>query len=133
LSESELVSTLNTFFTSVNADISSLPAYLPSPDVPPTIFPYQVCKKLSSLNTSKACSPDHIPARLLKEFAFEFEFAVPLTSIFNKSLALGIVPAIWKDFYITPVQKIRQPESENDIRLISLTPILLKILENFFA
>jgi hypothetical protein len=108
LSESELVSTLNTFFTLVNADIplldvSSLPAYRPSPDVPPTIFPYQVCRKLSSLNTSKACGPDYVPARLLKEFAFELEFAKPLTSIFNKFLALGIVPEIWKDSYITPV------------------------------
>ena len=45
LSDSELVSAMNTVFTSVNADIpslarSSLPAYLPSPDVAPTIFPH---------------------------------------------------------------------------------------------
>jgi hypothetical protein len=62
----------------------------------------------------------------MKEFAFEF--AEPLTSIFNKSLASGIVPAIWKDSYITHVQKIRQPESEIDIRPTSLASILSKIL-----
>lgn len=134
LSDIELVSSLNTFFTSVNADIpsldpTSLPAYLPSPDLPPTIFPHQVCKKLSNLNRSKACGPDHIPARLIKEFAIEF--AEPLTSIFNKSLSSGIVPAIWKDSYVTPVQKIPQPESESDIRPISLTAIFSKILEDF--
>ena len=134
MSDGELVSTLNTFFTSVNADIpslatASLPAYLPPPEVPPIIFPHQVCKKLLSLNTSKTCGPDRIPARIIKEFAFEL--AGPLTSIFNESLTSGIVPAIWKDSYITPVPKIPLPESEGDIRPISLTSILSKILEDF--
>ena len=89
LSDSELVLTMNTFFTSVNAEIpslttSSLPAYFPSPDVPPTVFPHQVCKKLLRLNTGKTCGPDHIPARFIKNFAFELAFE-SLTSIFNES------------------------------------------------
>ena len=134
LSDSELVLTLNTFFTSVNADFpplatSSLPAYLPSPDVPPTIFPHQVCKKLLSPNTGKACGPDHIPARLIKEFAYEL--AEPLTFIFNESLMSETVPEIWKDSYITPVPKIPIAESKSDIRPISLTSVLSKILEDF--
>ena len=119
LSDSEIVSTLNTFFTSVNADIPtlnsfSLPSYLYSHDDPPTIFSYQVCKKLLNLNHNKLSGPDHIPARTVKEFAYEF--ADPLTDIFNKSLSTGVFPAIWKDSYITPVKKIPNPESENDIR-----------------
>ena len=127
LSDGELVSTLNTFFTSVNADIpslaiASLPAYLPS---------HQVCKKLLSLNTSKTCGPDRTPARLVNEFAFEL--AEPLTFIFNESLTSGIVPAIWKDSYITPIPKIPLPESKGDIRPISLTSILSKILEDFIS
>jgi retron-type reverse transcriptase len=48
-------------------------------------------------------------------------------------LASEIVPEIWKDSYITSVQKIPQPESENDIRSTSLTTILAKILEDFFV
>ena len=81
------------------------------------------------MNTSKTCGPDHIPARIIKQFAFEL--AGHLTFIFNESLTSGIVPAIWKDSYITPVPKIPLPESEGDIRPISLTSILSKILEDF--
>ena len=128
--DSELVSTLNTFFTSVNADIptlnsSSLPAYLHSHDDPPTFFSHHVCKKLLNLNPNKSSGTDHIPARIVKEFAYEF--ADPLTDIFNKSLSTGVFPAIWKDSYITPVKKILNLESENDIRPISLTSVLSKL------
>ena len=74
LSDSELVSTLNTFFTSAKADIPTLnsfllPGYLHSHEDPPTIFSHQACKKLLNLNPNKSSGPDHIPARIVKEFA----------------------------------------------------------------
>ena len=67
LSDSELVNRLNSSHTSVNADIppldcSVLPAFLPTPDTPPTIEPYQVC----TLQPFKACGPDNITPRILK-------------------------------------------------------------------
>ena len=43
----------------------------------------------------KAQGPDNVPCRILKEFAYGL--AEPVTTIFNPSLASGIVPAIWKD------------------------------------
>ena len=46
-----------------------------------------------------------MPCRILKEFAYEL--AEPVTTIFNASLASGIVPAIWKDSNITPIPKIQ--------------------------
>ena len=92
------------FFISVNADIPtlnspSLPVYLCSHDDPPTIFSHQACKKLLNLNPNKSSGPDHIPARIVKEFAYEF--ADPLTDIFKRFLSTGVFPAIWKDSYIT--------------------------------
>ena len=124
---------LNNYFTLLNADIPSLDlaciqAYLPSSESTPTIYPYQVCKKLLNLNSFEACGPDNIPSRILKEFAHVF--ADPVTTIFNSSLVLGLVPALWKDSYITPIAKTPQPESESDIRPISLTAILSKVLED---
>ena len=47
LSDLELVNSLNSLHTSVNAVM--LPAFLPARDIPPLIEPYQVCEKLRSL------------------------------------------------------------------------------------
>ena len=77
----------------------------------------------------KAQGPDNVPCRILKEFAYEL--AEPVTTIFNASLASGIVPAIWKDSNITPIPKIQSPTNEGDFRPISLTPCLSKVLEDF--
>ena len=97
LSDNDLFTTLNSYFTLVNADIPSLDlaciqAYLPSSESTPTIYPYQVCKKLSNLNSFKACGPDNIPSRILEEFAHVF--AEPVTTIVNSSLVSGLVPSL---------------------------------------
>ena len=44
-----------------------------------------------------------MPCRILKEFAYEL--AETVTTIFNASLASGIVPAIWKDLNIRPIPR----------------------------
>ena len=74
LTDEQLSNVLNRFYVSISADIppldvDSLPAFLPSNDVVPTIEPYQVCKKLLKINPNKAMGPDNIPSRILKEFA----------------------------------------------------------------
>ena len=130
----DLTNDLNTFYTSVNEDIpplglSMLPAYLPADDQVPHIEPYEVCQKLLTINASKACGPDNIPARVLKEFAQLF--AEPVTTIFNSSISSGTVLSIWKDSNIIPIPKIKQPVSESDTRPISLTACLSKVLEDF--
>src|SRR5664279_1143355 len=62
---------------------------------------------------------------------FAFAIAEPLTFIFNESIANGIVPNIWKKANITPLAKIHPPKCmENDIRPISLTCTLSKLLES---
>ena len=52
------------------------------------------------------------------------------TIIFNSSLREGKLPDLWKTATIVPVPKKHPPGSlENDIRPISLTPILAKVFE----
>ena len=134
LNEMELAVTLNQFYVSVNEDIqpldaTTLPAFLPAETCVPTIQPHEVCRKLLAVQPFKAQGPDNVPCRILKEFAYEL--AEPVTTIFNASLASGIVPAIWKDSNITPIPKIQSPTNEGDFRPISLTPGLSKVLEDF--
>ena len=116
LTNENLVTTLNRFFLTINEDIptlnlSELPAYLPVADQLPTIHPYQICKKLLSLNPSKAASPDNIPPRILKEFAYEL--SDPLADIFNLSLASATTPSHWNCANISPIPKESLPKDKN--------------------
>jgi len=68
-----------------------------------SVSPSDVYAELSALDSSKACGPDGICPRLPKEGAAEL--AVPLTAIFNKSLADGALPLDWVSANISPVFK----------------------------
>jgi len=82
---------------------------------------------LSALDSSKACGPDGIYPRLLKEGAAEL--AVPLVAIFNKSLADGALPLNWASANITPVFKEGNKHHDSNYRPIILTCIVIKVLE----
>ena len=86
---------------------------------------------MRAIKPFKAHGPDEVPCYLVKEFAYEL--AEPVTMIFNESLKYDIVPAIWKDSNVTPIPKTHQPVHESDIRPISLTSCLSKILEYFIV
>ena len=60
----------------------------------------EVYERLRTLNTTKACGPDEIPARILKECALEIS---PLCSLFNTSLKAGKLPDEWKKSNITQI------------------------------
>ena len=107
----------------------SLPSFLADVDVIPTIQSYEVCNKLLHLKIDKSEGPDNIPPRILREFAYEL--AEPATLIFNTSISLGAVPLLWKASNIIPVPKVRQPSCESDTTPISLTAVLVKVLEDY--
>ena len=57
-----------------------------------------------------------------------------LCAIFNASVRQGFVPARWKEATIVPVPKNYPPRSiQSDLRPISLTATLGKILESFIG
>ena len=67
-----------------------------------------VCEKLKRLKEDKACGPDGIHPKLLKE-CVEI-IAIPLYLIFSKSLESGVVPADWKlRMYHPSIRKVRVP------------------------
>ena len=81
------------------------------------------------ISASKSHGPDGIPNRVLKDFAYELSDAV--CTIFNSSLPSSEVPLIWEDATITPIPKIQPASCEDDVRPISLTTYLSKVLEDF--
>ena len=94
------------------------------------IYPWEVELKLSSVCTFKAPGPDELPNWLLKDMA-PF-LADPVCAIFNSSVRQGHVPKLWKQANVIPVPKVHPPKLvENDLRPISLTATLSKILESF--
>jgi hypothetical protein len=95
-----------------------------------TIYPEEVFNKLTHINTRKAPGPDNLPNWILKEFAHVL--CDPICCIFNTSIQQGIVPTLWKSANVTPVPKIKPAQSiQDDLRPISLTPTISKILESF--
>ena len=58
---------------------------------------------LSHLDVTKACGPDPISPRLLKEEASIL--AHPFSIVFNRSLRQGYFPLVWKDSNLTPIHK----------------------------
>jgi hypothetical protein len=82
----------------------------------------------SSLDPMKACGPDGISPRLLKECADELGSA--LTLLFQTSLNTGVVPADWRTAFISPVFKKGERYKAENYRPISLTSIPCKVMEH---
>ena len=60
-----------------------------------------VRRLLRDLVVSKACGPDGLSARVLRECADEL--AAPLCKLFQMSLAAGIFPEQWAEANIVPI------------------------------
>ena len=82
---------------------------------------------LMTQNVHKACGPDGLSARILKECAEEI--ATPLTKICHLSFQQGKFPTVWKRAHVTPFHKKGDRRDPNNYRPISLLPICSKILE----
>ena len=77
-----------------------------------------VYESLCKIDTSKACGPDEVPGRLLREGA---PWLVgPLTKLFQLSLSQGCLPSDWTSANITPVFKKGNKHSLTNYRPISL-------------
>ncbi|XP_071953430.1 uncharacterized protein [Antedon mediterranea] len=135
-SNQDLANDINNHFASVcqqlpPVDVNALPAYFPSPEPPPKIFPGQVRRLINKLKSKKSSHPDDLPIKLIKEFAFEI--ATPLAHIFNCCLNEGVFPELWKLATAIPVPKVPNVTSFQDLRPISLTPIFAKMFESFLT
>ena len=133
LRDDKLTEAIGESFYRVSSDIAPL-NYQPIPvtSVPDsyTIFPEAVEVLLSRVKERKATGPDEIPNWILKSCSSTL--SLPICSIFNASIKNGNVPKLWKCADVLPLSKVAQPKSiENDLRPISLTAVVSKILESF--
>ncbi len=129
----EIANAINDKFVNVSSelkplDLTKLPAFLPAPNLPPYLYPWDVYAVLKNINASKATGPDGIPPRLIKEFAYEL--SVPITDILNSSYTEGTVPHQWKKAIVIPVPK-QYPAKIDKLRPVSLTDCFAKISEGF--
>ena len=86
-----------------------------------------VLKRILELDVDKACGPDEMHPRLLKELADEI--STPLAMIFRKSLLDGDLPLDWKHANVSPLFKKGAKNIPSNYRPISLTSIICKIME----
>ena len=84
----------------------------------------EVIERLSELDTTKACGPDKIPARLLKECSEQI--APSLCSLFNHSLSIGQIPREWKSADVTPIHKKILKRMQKIIALYPYSQLLAK-------
>ena len=122
---------MNEFFVSVfTKGPSTLPDTFTNVDFP--IMPDITFEKnkieniLKELNEHKAPGPDNIPAALLKRFSGLF--ADILYNIYTKSYESGIVPDLMKTANVVQLLKSGEKTLPNNFRPVSLTPIVVKTL-----
>ena len=61
----DLAQLLNGYFSSINTELCSLPAYLPAPHPLPTISVENTCSKMLSTSPFKSHGSDAIPNRII--------------------------------------------------------------------
>lgn len=138
--DAEKASVLNSYFceqtdiTVTQRNIEHLRWYTSGHPVTPHVLEFEeissreVLKAINNLDSSKACGPDKLPAKMLKMTAAFI--AEPLSKILNKSIIEGRYPSLWKKATVKPVFKGKGSPSElKNYRPISLLPCMSKIFE----
>ena len=87
----------------------------------------EIRKMLRNINVNKACGPDGISGKILKNCCGSL--AYPLSLIYRLSYNCGIVPQEWKMANVVPVYKKGNKSSVENYRPISLTCLVMKIFE----
>ena len=82
---------------------------------------------ISTARTDKACGPNNIPTRILKDF--KKELSKSLSDVINSSFSSGIFPNSMKLAKVVPVYKKDDKLDCNNYRPISLLPNLRKTFE----
>ena len=97
----------------------------------PTISEYECYLKLKATKKPRSVIPGDLPSEIVKEFTEEL--AYPLAKICNKIVQSATWPLQWKVEHVIPISKIPLPQTEDDLRPISLTSFFSKVMEQFIV
>ena len=89
--------------------------------------PSKVKSLLSNINSNKACGPDSIHGKLLKNCANSL--CHPFSLLFTLSYNTGYIPREWKLGNVVPVHKKGSKDNVENYRPISLTSLVMKTFE----
>ena len=98
---------------------------------PPIISEYDCYLKMKATKKPKSVIPGDLPSDIVKEFTEEL--ANPVSKLCNNILQSATWPKQWKIEYVTPIGKVPQPMTEDDLRPISLTAFNSKVMEQFIV
>ena len=84
----------------------------------------------SRVDRHKACGPDNMSGRIIRECAEEL--SVPVTKLCNLSFDQGVVPDLWKRANIVPIHKKGAKSSPANYRSVLLMPILARFWNALF-
>lgn len=91
----------------------------------------EVLKAINKIDAAKGAGPDGIPPLFIKKCARHL--TLPLTLIFNKSLASSLFPTVWKRAKVVPIFKKGDCTDAKNYRPISLLSIFSKIFESLIC
>ena len=132
-SDADKANIFNSYFTSISCiDESALliPDNIPVCDSSlheVIISEQDVTDVIKCLKLDKACGPDHISHKLLKESLPVI--SKPLANLFNISLSKSIFPSCWKIANVVPIFKGKEPHFAKNYRPISLLSCVSKVFE----
>ena len=115
------------------ADVEKLPervkSRLRTKSKPPVVTEYDCYMKMKAAKKPTSGVPGELPSAIVKEFTAEL--ANPVSKLINNVVQSASWPEQYKMEYVTPIGKIPQPQSEDDLRPISLTNFFSKMIEHF--
>ena len=98
---------------------------------PSPVTSENVLQIIKNLRSDCSTGADQIPTRFIKMVAECL--ADPLTSIINSCITEAYFPKQWKIARASPVPKIDNPVSNDQLRPISVLPVLSKVFEKLVA
>ena len=96
---------------------------------PPNISELECYQSIVRAKKPQSGVPGDLPSAVIKEFAVEL--TQPLQGVLENVVQTAKWPDIWKIEYVTPISKVKQPETEDDQRPIALTSFFSKAMEQF--